>query len=428
MSPETDDALAEVKASLTALLDTEKVPPAVRRELAAEYESLEAMLDKLEHGHIHIAVFGRVSVGKSSVLNALLGEPRFHTSALHGATRTVESGTWQTSSDGHVLLYDTPGINEIDGEAREELAHEVAARSDLVLFVVDGDLTETEMQALRTLNAQHRPLVLALNKADQYTHSEREQLLERLREHVRGLIPEENVVSCAAAPAERIYVAVDAQGHEQEVRRRPEPDVEALRLRLWEILEKEGKTLAALNAGLFAGRLSDQVAARIIKAKQSLARKVIGNYCLAKGVAVAFNPVPVTDLIAAAALDVAMILHLSRIYGLPLTRREAGRLVAVVSAQMAALMGTVWIVNVVSSALKLGSAGVSTVITASTQGAVAYYATYLIGRAAEEYFRHGKSWGEEGPKRVVQDLLKDIDRSSILNQAREDIRAWLTRS
>ena len=50
------------------------MPAAVRESLAEDYAQVQAMLDKLEHGHIHIAVFGRVSVGKSATLNALLGE------------------------------------------------------------------------------------------------------------------------------------------------------------------------------------------------------------------------------------------------------------------------------------------------------------------------------------------------------------------
>ena len=386
------------------------------------------MLEKLEHGHIHIAAFGRVSVGKSSVLNALLGEERFHTSALHGATRRPELGTWQQSADGHVLLYDTPGINEVDGETRERLAHEVAANSDLVMFIVDSDMTHTELTAVQVLAREHRPLLLVLNKADRYTQREREQLRDQLTEHVKDAISPDNVVACAAAPAERIYIEEDEHGREREVRRRPPPDVEHLREKLWAILASEGKTLAAVNAGLFAGRLSDQIASRITEVKQSLAKQVVTKYCFAKGLAVAFNPVPVTDIVAAAAVDIAMIMHLSRVYGLPVTRREAGSLIAVIMTQMAALMGTVWAVNILSSVLKIGSVGLSTVVTASAQGAVAYYGTLVVGRTAERYFAQGKSWGELGPKRVVKDILDSIDRSSVLRQARQDIDSLLNRT
>ena len=51
-------------------------------------------------------------------------------------------------------LIDTPGLDEAGGEDREAMAREVAQRSDLVIFVIDGDITDTELSALRTLLAQ----------------------------------------------------------------------------------------------------------------------------------------------------------------------------------------------------------------------------------------------------------------------------------
>ncbi len=420
-----DDALDKVRESLHKLLDDPNVPASVRAQLAPEYQDLETMLDKLEHGHIHIAVFGRVGVGKSSLLNALLGEHRFYVSALHGATQRPETATWRQNAQGNVVLYDTPGIDEIGGEQRERQAGEVAQRSDLVLFVVDGDITDTELRALRLLSGENRPLLLVLNKADRYTGPERELLLRHITQRVRGLVDPDNVVASAASPGERIYVERDALGGEREVRRRPPVDIVHLQEHLWAILEREGKTLAAINAGLFAGRLSDQVAARITEVKQSLAQRVINNYCLGKGVAVAFNPVPVTDLAAAAALDIAMVIHLGRVYGLPVTRREAGSLIQVIMTQIAALMGAVWVMHLLSSALKLSSAGLTTLLTATAQGAVAYYGTYVVGRSAARYFAHGKSWGKGGAKRAVKEVLDGIDRDSVLKQARDDIRARL---
>ncbi len=78
----------------------------------------------------------------------------------------------------------------------------------------------------------------------------------------------------------------------------------ALRERLWQIMESEGKTLAALNASLFAGRPQRSGGRRILEIRRDIGAKVIRTYCIAKGVAVALNPVPVADLVAAAAVDV----------------------------------------------------------------------------------------------------------------------------
>ncbi|MCC8994257.1 MAG: GTP-binding protein [Candidatus Contendobacter sp.] len=420
-----DTHLALARDSLRELLDDQRVPPPVRAALADEYRQLQLLLEKIEHGHIHIAVFGRVSVGKSALLNALLGEMRFSTSPLHGETTRAAHARWQEYDAGGVFLIDTPGINEVAGEAREQLAHDVAGRSDLVMFVVDGDLTDSELQALRQVKSAAQRLALVLNKIDRYTRAERDLLLDTLRQRTAGLIQPQDILTVAAHPAERIVILVDAEGNETETRRCPPPDVTALRERIWDILKAEGKTMAALNAGLFAGRFSDRLSREIIVIRRDLADSVVRKYCLAKGVAVALNPIPIADILAAIATDAAMIIHLSRVYGLPINRGEAGSLLKTISIQLAFLMGTVWVMHLAAAALKGISLGLSTVVTAGAQGAVAWYGTYVVGKAAEQYFAQGKSWGEGGPKQVVQDILDSLDRDSLLAQARDDILARL---
>lgn len=420
-----DANLLRVADSLRALLDDTSIPASIRTSLAADYSRIEVMLDKLEHGHIHIAVFGRVSVGKSALLNALLGEPAFQVGVLHGTTTGADHQRWQEARAQGVHLIDTPGINELSGEEREALAFDVAGRSDLILFVVDGDMTSIERDALALLARTTRPLVLVLNKADRYTVAQREELVTRLTEHARGIVAAENIVTAMAQPVAQRVVKVLPDGREVEDERQREIDVSALRERILAILESEGKTLAALNAALFAGDLSDAIGSRLTAIRKDLAARTIRMYCLAKGVAVALNPVPVADLLAAASLDVALVMHLSRIYGLPLTRVEAGKLLATIAAQLAVLMGAIWGVHLVSSALKIASIGLSTALTAAAQGALAWYATVLVGEAASKYLAQGKSWGELGPKRVVTDIVQNLDRDSILREAREEILARL---
>jgi len=417
----TDTHLDQARDSLELLLQDQRLPPEARAELAGDFSQVQAMLDKLEHGHIHIAVLGRVSVGKSSVLNALIGERRFSTSALHGETKQNEMAHWDEQESGSLFLTDTPGINEIDGEARERMAREVSQRSDLVLFVIDGDMTDSEYSALQELAQEHRPLLLVLNKCDRYTPVQREELRISLLARLEHIIDPENLVEVSADPAPRIYIEVDADGRETESERHSPPDITALKDRIWEILEAEGKTLAALNASLFAGDLSDKVGMRVLAIRKQLGEKVIRNYSLVKGIAVAINPVPVADLVAALAVDVSMVAHLAEVYGMPMTRSQSGTLIKTISGQLLLLMGATWLVHLASSLLKIGSIGLSTVLTAGAQGAVAYYSTYVVGRAAEQYLAAGCSWGEDGPKQVIRNILDNIDRDSMLAKARQDI-------
>lgn len=419
------DHLELARESLRELINDARLPDGVRESLAHDYEAVEGMLDKLEHGHLHLAVLGRVSTGKSSLLNALIGEEAFSVSPLHGETRHSSMQPWSEVEAGGVFLIDTPGLDEAGGEDREALAREVAGRSDLVIFVLDSDITDTELHALRTLLAQGRPVLLALNKSDLFTSDERTALLQSIRNKTNGMVEPAHILAVAAQPRPQIVVEVDESGNETERERQREPDVENLRLRLWDILDAEGKTLAALNASLFAADLSDQVGRRILAARREIGEKLVRTYCVGKGIAVAFNPVPVADLFAAAFIDVGMVVHLSRVYDLPLSQKEAGSLVRVIVAEAAALMGTVWALHFVSSALKVGTAGLSTIVTAGAQGAIAYYSTYVVGQVASRYLGQGKSWGEGGPKHVVKKILNSLDRDTVLADARREIQARL---
>ena len=416
-----DMHLEIAKESLSHLLDDKRVPAQVRESLREDFQQVEKMLEKIEQEHIHISVLGRVSVGKSSLLNALIGEEKFSTSPLHGETKQNKFANWQEYEDGGVYFIDTPGINEINGEERAKMAHDVATRSDIILFVVDGDMTDTEYQALKQLHAESRPIVLVLNKSDRYTRTENKDLLDNLTEKTRGLVAAENIVLATSRTTTKQYILVDDDGRETETEKEFPADIAELKSCLWSIVKGEGKTLAAINASLFAGSLSDQVMDKLMQVRKDVADKLIRAYCISKGIAVAVNPIPITDLMAAAIIDVTLVVHLSKLYNLPLNNKEAGELIATIGAQMVLLMGTIWGIYAISSALKLGTGGLSTLLTASAQGAVAYYSTLVVGKAAQKYLKQGKSWGKSGAKEAVQSILNSLDRDSIMKQAKGDI-------
>lgn len=419
--------LVNANRQIQTLLTDTSIPSAVRQELFQEFAEIEAISEKLQHSEIHIAAFGRVGTGKSSLLNALLGRAVFSTSPLHGETKIQQHSHWDSVNSDHVVLIDTPGIDELDGEAREELARSVARISDIVLMVCEGDLTETEFKAVRGLANGKRPVLLVLNKSDRYGTTELNSLLQHLRDRCGEFIAPDNILSASADPRAEKLIRIDATGAEHTAERPRNPDINQLKTHLWNILEKEGKTLAALNAALFTSDLDSRIAGKIVLARKAVAEKIIRNYCIAKGLVVAVNPIPVADLLAAAGTDVAMVIHLGNVYGFQLSRREASKLLLTISAQMLLLMSAYWGVNMVSAAMKTISAGMSAALTAGAQGTLAYYATYVTGNAAESWFAKGKSWGSTGPKETITDILNCLDQESILASARSDIMKKLKR-
>ena len=122
--------------------------------------------------------------------------------------------------------------------------------------------------------------MLVLNKSDRYTRRELGLLLDRLAERCRGLLRPDLIVAAAADPRPETVIRVDGRGGETELSRERPPDTRQLKNRLWALLEKEGQTLAALNAAIFASELDEKVATRIVEARRTVAENIIRNQSL----------------------------------------------------------------------------------------------------------------------------------------------------
>ena len=161
--------------------------------MAADFRRVETMLDRLEREEFTSPCSAGSPRENPHSATPCSGRDAFAVGVLHGTTTEADAARLDEASSAGLVLIDTPGINELGGEAREKLAFEVAEVSDLIVFVADGDLTREERDALRTLASTRRPLLLALNKADRYSDEEREGLLERLRQHAAGLVRRDDV-------------------------------------------------------------------------------------------------------------------------------------------------------------------------------------------------------------------------------------------
>ena len=176
------DALEYTLDKLRRCSDREK--QVLKNDLA----QLREMHGKLMTGRVEIVVFGEISTGKSALINALVGKKVTEVDVQGGWTKEVWQVGWDAAgyripglSNSEVLLVDTPGLNEVGGQQRGEMAQQTADRADLILFVTDSDLNETEFVALSTLAQVNKPLIVAFNKIDLYSPEQRERLLEVLR-------------------------------------------------------------------------------------------------------------------------------------------------------------------------------------------------------------------------------------------------------
>jgi hypothetical protein len=326
-------------------------------------------------------------------------------------------------ADSQVVLIDTPGLNEVDGAQRAEIAREAAQRADLVLFVTDSDLNEVEYSALVELAASHKPILLVLNKADLYSELELDELLTLFRgPRLAGIVDPNNVITAKSDPREVEYVIESAGGRARSEWRKPETDVAAVRERILEVLAAEGKALVALNAAMYAADKSDRMGALRVRMRNERATGTIWSYAVMKSLAVALNPSPVLDVVGGTAVDVTMVATLGKVYGIQITTANARDLVTSILQAAGWVMLGEAVVSYASSFFKGLTVGHSTVISALPQGAAAGYGSYIVGQAARHYFEHGASWGPQGPKRVVTRILENSDKESILQRLKVEIK------
>jgi small GTP-binding protein len=429
-APPIDDSYRQALTAVEQTLDrVRQCTDDEKARLRAELAGLRQMHEKLTSGRVEILVFGEISTGKSALINALVGREVASVDVRGGWTREVWHVAWDGTGymlpglgESKVVLIDTPGINEVGGGLRGEMAREAAERSDLVLFVTDSDLNETEHTALLGLAAFHKPLIVVLNKVDLYSPDERKRLLDVIRhQHLRDLVPTEHVVTAAADPRQREYVIQSADGSERSEWRKPQPDVAELKSLILELLDREGLSLIALNAALYAADKSDRVAALRVQLRNTRAQQVIWSYATLKVIGVGLNPVPVADIFGGTAIDAAMIGTLAAVYGLQMSRSHATRLAASIAQAAGLMTAGVLASSALMSLLKGLTLGKSTLLTAVPQGLAAGFGSYIVGQAAQYYFEHGASWGGESPKTVAQRILAKTDKASVLERLKGEI-------
>ncbi|KAL3690587.1 hypothetical protein R1sor_016896 [Riccia sorocarpa] len=199
--------LEEERQLLTTMIDFMGAASPEMEEISLLVDALK-QLDEL----FLLVIVGEFNSGKSSVINALLGE-RFLKEGVLPTTNEItvlrHSGEGREGGersekhpDGHFLrflptellkqmnLVDTPGTNVIL-QRQQRLTEEFVPRADLVLFVlsVDRPLTESEVTFLRYIRQWGKKIVFILNKSDVLPDlAELEEVLHFVKENAQSLL------------------------------------------------------------------------------------------------------------------------------------------------------------------------------------------------------------------------------------------------
>ncbi len=376
------------------------VDDAIAREaLAGRHREVA---DSLDRGDLLVVVFGTGSSGKTSLIRALLDEPVGQVGAAMGSTDGVDTYRLQLQGVSRALrLRDTPGILEAgsEGVAREERARGEAARADLLLFVVDGDLRSSEAEVLRGLASLGKRLLLVLNKCDLRGEAEERRLLTQLRRRCEGILAPEDVVPASSAPQ-----TIPRPGRRPL---QPLPEIAALLRRLAQVLREEGEELLADNLLLQSRQLADASQQLIDGQRRRQAEAIVTRYgWIASGV-IAVTPLPGLDLLGTAAVNAQMVVEIGQVFGVTMTREE-GRALALSLGRTLASLGVVQGgAGLVAAGLSLHPLGLA--VSKAVQAVTAAFLTRLAGRSFITYFSQHQDWGDGGMAEVVRRQY-DLDR------------------
>ena len=158
-------------------------------------------------------------------------------------------------------------------------------------------------EALSELRQASKPILLVLNKVDQYPAADRQAIYEKIRdERVKEILSPDEIVMAAASPLVAKAIRHD-DGTTTARLTRGTPQVEAVKLKILQVLQREGKALVALNTMLYADDVNEQVVQRKLEIRDRAANQVVWNSVMIKAIAIALNPVTVLDLMSGAVIE-----------------------------------------------------------------------------------------------------------------------------
>ncbi|MBD2538197.1 DUF697 domain-containing protein [Coleofasciculus sp. FACHB-SPT36] len=331
-------------------------------------EQLAKITSEIDRQEMHLAVTGGKSVGKSTLIEVL-------------------KSNWISQQPQKLGLQETPALfTAIDQNPPPSLNREgLAERSDLVLFLTNGDLTDPEYQTLQQLAASKQRAVLVLNKQDRYLPEERATVLQQLRQRMQGTLNGEDVVAIAASPSAIKVRQHQPDGSVREWMETPAPEMSAIASRLSQILAQESQQLVWATAWRAAYALKAEAKSALNEVRRDRALPVIEQYQWIAAATAFANPVPALDLLATAAINGQLVMDLGNLYQQKFSLQQAQAIAGTMGSLMLKLGLVELTTQTVGSVLK--SNAITFVAGGAVQGVSAAYLTRLAGVSLIEYFQ-----------------------------------------
>ena len=320
-------------------------------EHGAETGTLSAELGELDRrrasARVYVALFGEISTGKSSLIRALVPQAMLSSDVRGGTTDQVSHHDGRLPDGRTLVLADVPGSREAGGEAHETMAREEALRAHAVIYLCAGDLTRGQAGELRWLADFGKPLLLVLNKADQWPREERDALLTRLRQLSKDSASA--VIAISAGGSERYRRAL-ADGSSESVERQRAPAIEPLLTALARLTRPGADALEPLREHAVLAGLHQRTGLLEAQTRAEQASHIVRKYARRAIVGAVAAVAPGSDLVIQGVLATGMTRDLAHLYGVRATEVQIEDFVR--QARLTLRSGTSIVLAVAGNALK----------------------------------------------------------------------------
>ena len=275
-------------------------------------------------------------------------------------------------------------LGDGDGDALSPEVLSQLETADLALFVVSGDITDSEFQCLQTLVASGQKFLLVFNKQDQYLPLDRALIAQRLQARLKDLNLDSEVVAIATAPNPIKVRKHQPDGQVKEWMEQPKPETDPLIDKLTQVFQADVQPLIWATVLRQSRRLKQSVRRALNQVRRQRAMPVIDQLQWVAAATAFANPLPSLDLLATAAINAQLVMDLGGIYGQKFSLDQA----KAASGTLAKLMVKLGLVELSTQALSavLKSHAITYVAGGFLQGVSAAYLTRLAGLTLIEYF------------------------------------------
>lgn len=404
LGEQLNDILVGREAVLKAIAQTNVIINQIAQEsadhpsLAILRENLAKLPLELARKEITVAVTGGKSVGKTTIIKVLKNTSIFPEMSLHFTETAALFSALSENSDVVTL-------SEIQ-------------KSDVVLFLTNSDLTDSEFQVWEQLKTAKQPTLLVFNKQDQYQPSERATVLQSLKQRV-GV----NVVGTAACPVTVKVRKHQEDGSFQEWIEQPMPDIQQLTQQLGAIIEQQGEQLVCNTTHRQVLLLKSQAKNCLNGLRRDRSVPIIEQYQWIAAAAAFANPVPGLDLLATAAINAQMVIDLGNIYQQKISW-EQGQQIAKTMGSLMLKLGLVELsTKAVTGILKTNVA--TFVAGGMVEGVSAAYLTRVAGLSLIEYFQEQEIALESGDALNLEKLRQVLPTVFQQNQKMAILEAFV---